>query len=78
MCKVIGYDSFSELPGTMGTSWAVRIAIKFSREKKRRKIKEMEVTHTLRMLAHTAFACRLWVAKISQQRTGLQPAVESR
>jgi hypothetical protein len=28
MCKAIGYDSFSELPGfLLGTSWTVRIAM---------------------------------------------------
>ena len=28
MCKVIGYDSFSELPGIhLGTCWTVRIAM---------------------------------------------------
>ena len=30
MCKVIGYDSFSELPGIhLGTCWTVRIAMLF-------------------------------------------------
>ena len=30
LCKVIGYDSFSELPGIhLGTSWTVRIAMPF-------------------------------------------------
>jgi hypothetical protein len=28
MCKVIGYDSFSELPGfLLGTNWTVRSAM---------------------------------------------------
>ena len=41
MCKVIGYDSFSEPPGIhldldleVGTCWTVRIAKKCTKEKK--------------------------------------------
>ena len=33
MCKVIGYDSFSELPGfLLGTSWTVRSAMLMYKE----------------------------------------------
>ena len=37
MCKVIGYDSFSELPGFLlgvGTSWTVGSAMLITEEKK--------------------------------------------
>ena len=41
MCKVIGYDSFSELPGIhLGTCWTVRSAMLmtlYKDEKKRKK-----------------------------------------
>ena len=33
MCMVIGYDSFSEVPGIhLGTSWTVRIAMLLQKE----------------------------------------------
>ena len=35
-CKVIGYDSFSELPGIhLGTCWTVRIAMLMYKEEKK-------------------------------------------
>jgi hypothetical protein len=38
MCKVIGYDSFSELPGIhLGTCWTVRSAMLMYKEEKKKK-----------------------------------------
>ena len=40
MCKVIGYDSFSELPGIhLGTCWTVRSAMLMYKEEKKEKKK---------------------------------------
>jgi hypothetical protein len=37
MCKAIGYDSFSELPGfLLGTSWTVRIAMLMYRKEEKK------------------------------------------